>query len=619
MEGVIKESSPRDQWQRKPNYIEPMFRIEANRLSESLQACTSERNLRRGLAHHSHMIKLVSISCISLWNKLINMYSQCGHLDYASRVFENMLERDTISFNTIISAYLNHRFHNRVFSMYSMMKEAGLTPNSITLTLLFKACNSLSSVNPLTQIHVEALKRGLNSDGFVGSSLIDGYSKLREIGEARQAFADISKVDLVSWNVMINAYIENSCDEEAIETFSQMRREGLKPDGFTLTSILGAFSEGHEVGDQLHGCLIKEGLAFKTPVVNALLTMYSKSKKMGSSSKLFARMQAPNLISWTAMISGFAQNDLNHEAVRFYQGMQREGMRENQFTLASVLPAYGGLATLQQSQQVHARILKLGFVSDVLVANALIDSYSKCGSLLEAHLLFQTLNYRDVVSFTVMIGAFSQHGKSKEALSLFKRMEREGMRPDEITFLGLLSACSHGGLVKEGLMVFKTMTDFYGIKPRTEHHSCVVDMLGRAGRLREAESFIKIMSIEKEGAAWEAFLGACMIHGEIELGAMAAEKVMEIEPEREGAYILLSNIYAAKGKWEDKGKIRKRLNESGLRKATGCSWIEVKGEFKEFVAGALSNQCSNDIYNLMRNLNNEMSMAGFVPSIEKSA
>ncbi|KAJ4960813.1 hypothetical protein NE237_020723 [Protea cynaroides] len=560
-----------------PSWRHPIEELEIHYLSHVLDECTSTYDLRMGMSVHTQLLKLQSCSFISLWNKLLGMYHRCGQIRCSRQLFEIMPQRDIVSYNTILSSYVSHDLNMvNILQVFFKMQEEDVRANHITFSMLIRTCVRLANSVLIELLHAQAIGYGLSSNEFVGSSLIDGYAKQRRLEDGLRAFDEIAVLDLVSWNVVIDACINNNSQGHALRIFSRMQQEGVGFDSYTLTSITKACSEPGDLylGMQLHGCMIRSGFDFETPVINALITMYSKcEEEMVSATQIFGTALAPNIISWTAIIAGFMQNGQNEEAVGFYKRMLRVGMKENEFSFASILPVYSSLASLEQGRQIHARISKSQCGFDVSVQNALIDMYSKCGSLADAQLVFMTMENHDVVSYTVMITGFGQHGKGSKALSILEAMTNKGLKPDSVTFLGCLSACSHGGLVDEGLEVFKSMIYVHCVKPRMEHYACVVDMLGRAGRLKEAERFIEHMGIKSDALVWEALLGACRIHGEMELGEKSAAKIMELEPQSHRPYVLLANIYADKGLWEDKGKVRQKLGAGGLRKEAGCSWV----------------------------------------------
>ncbi|PIA24943.1 LOW QUALITY PROTEIN: hypothetical protein AQUCO_14200014v1, partial [Aquilegia coerulea] len=525
--------------------------------------CISAHDIRTSASIHTQLIKLNPDGLISLWNKLLNLYCKCKHILHCRLLFDQMPQRDVVSFNTVITAYTRSDCGIREgLLLYVRMQEDGIKPNHITFSTL-----------SMEVLHAQAIQYGLMSNEFVGSSLVDGYAKRVRLEASICAFNEIAELDLVSWNIMIDVCIRNGHDQHALRVFSGLRLKGVQFDGFTLSSVIKTCSEPRELeqGMQLHGCAIKA--VWRLRHLLAMHLLQCTQNRMLSSMKVFERILAPNIISWTAMVAGFMQNGLNEDAIGLYQKMLRYGVKENEFSFASILPAYSGLARLEQGMQVHARIVKSSLGLDISVGNALIDMYFKCGSLADAKLAFKTMERRDVVSWTVMVTGLDQHGEGKEAIDILKAMISEGMRPDAVTFLGSLSACSHGGLVEEGLQVFRSMINVHNVRPRGEHYACVVDMLGRAGRLEEAEQFIVDMGIESDVLVWEALLSACRTHGERQLGERSAQKIKELDPKNDGPYVLLANIYGDKGLWEDKDRVRESLGVCGLKKEAGSSWV----------------------------------------------
>lgn len=506
------------------------------------------------------------------WNKILRIYCRLGLLHHAHQLFDEMPRRDVVSYNTLITFHARaDRDDDEPLRLYGRMLQESLQPDHITLMALLDVSSDL-----VEQIHSYSVKLCLNSNPFVGSAMVNQYERRRGLEEAIQVFEEIEEVDLVSWNIAIDVCARRGSKKHAAEVFSRMRKESLFGfDCFTLTSVLKTCSETEDLsfGRQLHGCSLKGGLVFDTPIGNALITMYSKcGGEMDSAVDVFDGISNMNIISWTSMIAGLVQNGLEREAVSCYHNMVHAGMLENGVCFASVLPAFSKMSSLDLGKMVHSRIVKLDVFRDVMVANALVDMYFKCGNVEDAELAFMTMQSRDTVSWTIMINGFGQHGKGGEALQIFRQLERSGANLDTVTFLAVLSTCSHGGLIDEGIRIFHSMVKDHNIKPMTEHYACVIDMLGRAGRLDKAERFIQEMGLEKDPLAWEALLGACGIHGAIEMGEKSAEKVMELEPHKDGPYILLSNIYAQRKMWVEKERLRKVLDASVLVKEVGYSW-----------------------------------------------
>jgi pentatricopeptide repeat protein len=313
------------------------------------------------------------------------------------------------------------------------------------------------------------------------------------------------------------------------------------------------------------------------------------------------------------MIARYAENQHGEEALKLFSQMQHTGMKPNNITYASILRACSSIAAMESGRQVHSSIVIDGFDSDAFVSCSLADMYVKCGSIEDAYDLFDKLPKGDVVSWNVMITGFAQHGYGKEALNFFEQMQREGIEPNHITFVGILSACSHVGLADEGRRYFELMSTDYGIAPRMEHYACMVDLFGRAGRLEEAERFIVGMEFKPSGVVLRSLLGACRIHGDIEIGKRAAEWLHELEPQNDSAHVLLSNIYAAAGRWDEVKKVRNTMQDKGVKKEPGCSWVEVKNRVHTFFAEDRFDHHIANIYAKLEELTVRMKEAGYVP------
>lgn len=397
--------------------------------------------------------------------------------------------------------------------------------------------------------------------------------------------------------------------------YHQMQLAGVKPNLATVVTVLPACAHlsSLQQGKRFHSYIIRSGLDSHVSVANSLIDMYCKCKDIEAAHILFYEMPKRDVVSWSVMISGYAQSGLGREALRLFCQMRLTDIKPNSATIISVLPACAQLAGLHQGKCIHASIIRNGFDSDISVGTALLTMYAKCGSIELARRLFEKMRVRDVVSWSAMITGYGMHGYSEEAIMLFSDMKREGMKPDHVTFIGVLSACSHTGLVDKGWQYFDSMKREYFITPRVEHYACMVDLLGRAGQLDEAYNFIKRMPVEPDASVWGSLLGACRIHRNIELVKCVSEHLIELEPENIGNYVLLSNIYAASGRWDDVAKVRTILKGKGLKKSPGCSWIEVKNQVHAFISGDRSHPESEKIYAMLDSLTMQIKGAGYFP------
>ncbi|KAH8961248.1 hypothetical protein BDL97_05G040900 [Sphagnum fallax] len=454
------------------------------------------------------------------------------------------------------------------------------------------------------------------------------------------------KRNVVSWNAMMAGYITQGNEGEALKLLDQMHLEGIKLDKATFLSILNACANPDALvqGKKIHALIIKAGLESDTVILNALISMYGKCGSAVSARQVFDRMhqrdvfswttlisvywkcgskedacqvfnQMPvrNVVSWTAMISGSAQQGYAEDALDLFQQMQQEGVKPNKVTFISVLNACASLSALEEGKKLHDLIVKAGLQPDVSVGNALISMYSKCGSLDEASKVFHRMAHRDVVSWNAMISGNAHHGHCHEGLDLFEKMQLEGVRPDKVTFIAVLQACSHAGFIDLGRHYFCSMIQDYGIVQTGEHYGTMVDLVGRAGHLDEAEEILNKKPFQPGALELGALLSACRVHGAVEIAERAADSAFKLEPEKSGIYVMLANIYAAAGRWDGARNVRLLMEERGVKKEPGRSWIEVKNKVHSFVSEDQTHQQTEEIYAELARLTRQMKEAGYVP------
>eukprot|EP01018_Ginkgo_biloba_P029684 Gb_04091 [translate_table: standard] len=580
-----------------------------------LMSCANLGVLEHGKEVHAHIIKSGFESDIYVGSALVDMYAKCGKIEHARNVFDEMPQQNIVSWNAMISGYAQNGNIEGALKLYCQMQPGHVKPSPFTFSSVLKVLGSQAALEEGKQIHVHIVKAGLESDVSGGNALVTMYANCRNMENAHRVFDNISERDIISWNAMIAGYLQNGHGKEALAFFTKMRQAGMRPDEFSFISVLGACVSpaNMEQGKEVHANIIKMGCESDGFVGSTLVDMYAKCGNLEDASQLFDGMLERDVISWNAMLVGYTQNGHPDEAVKLFCQMQQEEVKPDNFTFASLLGAFADQAALEQGRQIHALILKIGSRLDIAVGNALVTMYAKCGSIGDAHQAFDKMPERNVISWTSMIGGYAQHGCGKEALTLFEQMQRENMKPNHITFVGILSACSHVGLVDEGHYYFKSMSQTHGIMPGMEHYACMVDLLGRAGLLAEAENFIKEMPIEPGALLWRILLGACRTYGNVELGKHAAECILALEPEDAAAYVLLSNIYAAAGRWDDVANVRKMMKENRVKKEPGCSWIELKGRLHKFVVRDKSHPQTKKIYKKLEELTEQMKEAGYVP------
>ncbi|KAL5747441.1 hypothetical protein ACOSP7_024444 [Xanthoceras sorbifolium] len=549
-------------------------RVEINSytLTSVITACAKPDMIKEATQIHSWILKTGFYLDPVVGAALINMYAKIGFIDLAEKVFRGMENVKTHGIWTVmVSSFAQNESSLKAVGLLQRMLWEGLRPDKYCISSVVSVTESLDLGR---QIHCYVLKVGLICFLPVSSSLLTLYSKCGSLGESHKVFEQMSIRDNVSWASMIVGFAEHGFAYFAFELFREMILEGTRPDQITLAAILNACSAPFlKNGKEIHGYALRAGIGDETVTGGALLTMYSKCCALKLARRVFDMLPLRDQVSCASLISSYAQNGLIEEAILLFHELLMSDMAIDTFILSSVLRAISLLSRPGIGTQLHARITKMGLESDASVGSSLVVMYSKCGSIDDCCKAFEQIDKPDLISWTALITSYAQHGKGAEALKGYELMRKEGNRPDSVTFAGVLSACSHNGLVEEGYFHFNSMVKDYGIEPNNRHYACMVDLLGRSGRLTEAEKFIKSMPIEPDALVWGTLLAACKVHGDIELGRLAAEKVVELEPSDAGAYVSLSNIYADVGHWEEVLEIRSQMRGTGVKKEPGWSFM----------------------------------------------
>ncbi|KAM7532277.1 hypothetical protein LguiB_035687 [Lonicera macranthoides] len=479
---------------------------------------------------------------------------------------------------------------------------------------ILNSCIAGRAIEPGRQLHAQLCLNGLGSDTKLATKLVNLYCTCDRLSSAHLLFDRIPRGNLFLWNVLIRGYAWNGPYQVAISLFYQLLDFGLVPDNFTFPFVLKACSalSAIEVGRDVHEHVIRTGWEVDVFVGAALIDMYAKCGCVGSSRQVFDKILVRDVVIWNSMLAAYSQNGHPEECLELCGEMASMGLRPTVATLVTAISASADVAALPSGRELHGFSWRQGFESQDKVKTALVDMYAKSGSVKVARNLFERLMEKRVVSWNAMITGYAMHGHATEALDLFKHMIRVA-QPDHITFVGVLSACNHGGLLDEGRKKFESMKKDYRIEPTVQHYTCMVDLLGHCGQLDEAYNLIIGMRVMPDSGVWGALLNSCKIHGNVELGEISLEKLIELEPEDAGNYVILSNMYAQAGKWEGVAKLRKLITDKGLKKSIACSWIEVKNKVHAFLSGDTSHPISDDIYAELERLGGLMAEAGYVP------
>ncbi|CAN6456217.1 unnamed protein product [Victoria cruziana] len=568
--------------------------------------------------------------------------SKPQNLHYAELLASTVDSPWLFLFNVMIRAYVNVGSFGKALKMYAELWGGGLVPDNFTYPLVLKAIGGLRAVEDGKKAHATITKTGFLLDPFVRSALVGMYAEMGKLIFGVQVFDEMPEKDVVSWNVLISSYVKAGRPSDARDAFERMEEERVRPDEATLVSTLSAsVSLGDlDLGKRIHSYVCRR-MDSSVVLDNALMDMYCKCGNILSARFIFDRINDKNMISWTtmisgcvnhgrlddarqlfdeclerdvilwtAMINGYAQFSRFNEALDLFRQMQVLRIKPDKFTVVTILTVSAHLGALEQGEWLHKYIEENEIKTDAFVGTALLDMYAKCGCINKSLEIFWKIKQKDAAAWTAMICGLAVNGRTDKALQFFEDMRRMALKPDNITFIGILSACSHGGLVEEGQRYFNLMKNEYGFQPQVEHYGCVVDLLGRAGLLAKAEQLIeKIPDASGCLPLWGSLLSACRIHGHAEMGERIMKRFNQSASSNAGIHTLLSNIYAAANRWEDVNKVRRTMKDTSTAKVPGCSSIEVSGMVHEFLVGDTLHPQIEEIYRVAYNIGRILQLA----------
>ncbi|XP_021725463.1 pentatricopeptide repeat-containing protein At1g20230-like [Chenopodium quinoa] len=588
-----------------------------------------------------------------LGEKLLKPILNSGDLSRARQLFDKIPEPNLHSWANLISGYTKQGYSNEAVKLYSIFRKQNIQlPDRILLLSAVKACAASADLSKAKEIHDDAVRFRFLSDLTVGNALINMYGKCKCCEGALSVFNELPVRDVISWTSLLSSYVSCGFLGDALIVFREMGLCGLRPNEVTVSSILPACSKLKclDLGRQIHGYVVKDGFGENTFVTSALVDLYAICSCLKEAQLVFDSMLVRDIVSWNVILSayflngeseralslfgemrthrvtlnydswntvigGCVQNGENTQALELLVQMQVQGLKPNHITLTSALPACSNLERLRKGKEIHAYIFRNKIFADMTTTTALIYMYAKCGELEISSQIFNMMPRKDAIAWNTMIIANAMHGRGEKALLLFKNMITYGVKPNSVTFTGVLSGCSHSRLVDEGLQAFHSMRDHF-IEPDADHYSSLVDVLSRAGRLKEAYEYIQKMPMKPTAAAWGALLAGCRVYKNVDLARIAAKHLFEIEPDNPGNYVLLSNIFVAGKLWGEASKYRRIMEEKGISKPPGCSWIQVKNKVYSFVVGDNSNEQSDKISQFLSNIRYKVRLAGYLPNTD---
>ncbi|CAG7874626.1 unnamed protein product [Brassica rapa] len=555
-----------------------------------LKKCVSVNQLREIQAQ-------MLLNSVDKPNFLIPRAVELGDFTHASLLLSATEQPNHYSFNFMIRG-LTNTWHDHVgaLSLYRRMRFSGLKPDNFTYNFVFVACGNLPEIRVGRSVHSSLFKVGFERDDHVNHSLITMYAKCRHVVDARKVFDEITEKDMVSWNSMIAGYSLAGKAEDAVGLFRRMEEEGVEPDERTLVSVLGACAHLGDLktGRLLEDIAIRKKIGLSAFLGPKLISMYGKCGDLDSARRVFNQMVNKDRVAWNAMITVYSQNGRSMEAIKLFREMEDSRVSPDAVTLSTVLSACGSVGALELGKRIESYALETGLQHNIYVATGLVDMYGKCGGIEDALRVFESMPVKNEATWNAMISTYAHHGHAKEALLLFDQMS---VPPSDVTFVGVLSACVHAGLVDQGRRYFHEMSSSFGLVPKIEHYTNVIDLLARAGMLNEAWEFMEKFPGKPDEIMLGAVLGACQKRKDVVVGGKAMKMLMEMEMEEvknAGNYVISSKVYADMKMWDECAEMRALMRDRGVVKTPGCSWIEMDGEMMEFNAGSDVLQCGRE-------------------------
>ncbi|CAN1275349.1 Putative pentatricopeptide repeat-containing protein At3g23330 [Linum perenne] len=597
---------------RKPDAVTTKFQV--NQLLKALLnrpgAVTTKSEAKQ---LHAQILKFNPSSPVYI-STAICVYSNFGLLNESLLLFNSLQFPPSLAYKSIVRCYAVNGLFVESLSSFVQMRASGKSPDHSVFPSVLKACAFLLDMKLGEAIHGCIIRVGMDIHLTTANALLNMYAKFQSLAEIEKVFETMPTRDIISWNTVIAGNGQNGMHEEALEMLREMGNVGMKPDIFTLSAVLPIFAEHVDVakGKAIHGYAIRYGFHKDLYIVSGLINMYSRCARVKDSMQVFKIAPRRDNITWNSIIAGCVQNGLFDEGLRFFRQMLTANIRPGSISCSSIMPACAHLTTLNLGKQLHGYIIRSGFDGNVFIASSLVDMYAKCGHIRIAEWVFNGVKSHDMVSWTAMMMGCALHSNAQDAISLFDRMESEGLRPNYVAFTAILTACSHAGLVDEGQRYFDIMIQKYGIEPGMEHYAAMADLLSRKGKLTEAYELISSMS-KPTGTVWSLLLSACRVHKNVDLAEKVAERIFKLDPENIGAHVLLSNIYASARRWKEAAKVRMSMRDMGIKKSPACSWIEVKHKMHTFIASDMSHPLHDKIKEALCELLEKMEQAGYVP------
>ncbi|CAN6466644.1 unnamed protein product [Victoria cruziana] len=588
------------------------WRIPANEFTfvNLLAASVSLGHKYVKLVHAHIFLRGIRLNLV-LKTALVDTYMKLEMIEHASKVLNQTPESDTFLWTTVITGLTQAEKFVEAIDAFFSMEAVGVSPNSYTYAGILKACSCMPLVEFGMLIHSRVWKVGLQQDASVVNALVDMYMKCMRSEEALALFKEVPMPDVILWTSLITGFAMQSRECEAVDAFNDMQAAGIRPTSSTFSSLLKACSSKLDQPSRFHGCIIKSGADADIAVGNSLVDVYARIGMMEDAWSVTKTMPERDVVTYTSLAKGNNDMDRHLEALDVMKVLLHDNVQVDSFCLATFLSASAGLPALEAGKQIHCCAVKSGFEHWISVGNSLVDMYGKCGNMRDSQRIFRMIPYPNVVSWNALMDGMASNGQFVTALHCFEEMQLIGLNPDDVTFLLALYACSHGGLVERGRQIFNQMLEIHKVTATLDHYVCMVDLLGRAGFLQSAVELVESMPFRPDAIVYKTLLSSCKLHKNVGLGEYAASRALELDPTDPATYVLLANMYDDADKPHFANRVRLMLNQKGLQKIPGQSWIEIRNKLYHFTSGDRSHPQTAEIHLRLEKLNVDARKLGY--------
>ncbi|KAH7373422.1 hypothetical protein KP509_17G054900 [Ceratopteris richardii] len=567
-----------------------------------LKACANLTDLTGGNLIFLYIVEDELENDPFIGNTMMDIYVKCGCLEDAHKVFRGLGHRDAVSWNVLILGYAMHGHGLEAVELLQQMQHEGMCPDGVTYATVVKACSSISDVERGMLIHHSIIESGVEGDAHIFNVLIHMYMTCGNFEDANTIFENLVRRDVVAWSTMISGYVNQGHCSKALKTFEKMQGEGLKPNNVTYPSILNACANSGllDEGKLVHFHVVECDYATDIYIGSALIDMYAKCGTLEDALAVFEHFTVPNEITWNSMIAAYVHADQGEEALDLFQRFLFSGFKPDRVVYLSALKACSNIVALDWGRLLHNQIIRCGFVAELSVGNALIDMYSRCGSLADACSVFEEMPNQGIITWSTLIAAYAHHNDHPSVFECFEKMRKTGIKPNSIIFVSLLSACSQKGLIDKGYDYFFSMKADYGVKATAEHYNCIVDLLSRGGHMDEAEHLLASMPFKDKFLGWKSLLSHCKLYNQVKQARRCFDQLFAIDPKDASIYALMMGIYSNANMWKEVYEIRDLRNQAGVHRKFGKAIIQIGNTFHSFVAGNVNEKQSEMIYDRLK-------------------